>query len=230
MLRDAWRSLKLVVFVLRSLRRGFTGAFMVITAALFIVPPTQAEQQLLVLQTETTARNEALIMHRIAKLVTHFDSDALYSTIVAADPNGMDAETYRLMVEGFATGRVQVPAGANLFAGVVDNIAGDAPAPPRLTQGEHEAMQTQLRDLVTGPEKSYADLIAAEGRPLGELDLLLLLGGVEAELEVEEGVVLLTVTILPPLPTPVPVNCRSEVFKGTVRVTKELLVMVMVNL
>lgn len=170
MLRDAWRSLKLVVFVLRSLRRGFTGAFMVITAALFIVPPTQAEQQLLVLPADTTARDEALIMHRIAKLVTHFDSDALYSTIVAADPNGMDADTYRLMVEGFATGRVQVPTGANLFAGVVDGIVSDAPAPPRLTQGEREAMQAQLRDLVTGPEKSYADLIAAEGRPLGPED------------------------------------------------------------
>jgi len=173
MLRDAWRSLKLVFFVLRSLRRGFTGAFLVITAALFIVPPTPTEQQLLVLPADTTARNEALIMHRIAKLVTHFDSDALYSGIVAADPNGMDAETYRMMVEGFATGRVQVPADANLFAGVVGEITGDAPAPARLTQGEREAMQAQLRDLVTGPEKSYSELIATEGRPLGPDDDIL---------------------------------------------------------
>lgn len=107
MLRNALRPLKLLWVIFRAIRTGISGFVLMIAAATVIVPPTANESTLLDLTSDTTARNETLIIHRIAKAVKKINSDRLYRSLAETSDTGLTADDFRQLIDGFAEGSLQ---------------------------------------------------------------------------------------------------------------------------
>jgi hypothetical protein len=129
MLRDIFKSLKLIWIFFRAIRTGISGFILALTAAFFIAPPTTQETGVLNLSQSATARDEALIIHRLAKVATTVDSDKLYKALAEGGGTDLTPNDYRFLTEKFADGSLRLPDGANLASNTVAFAMDGSPAP-----------------------------------------------------------------------------------------------------
>lgn len=106
MLRTAFQQIRTLWIVLRALRTGLSGAFLVCVMALFVVPATQQEQTTFRF-TDDSDVQLTLTMHRIGKALVTADSDRLYDAIADSAPNDLATWQVRLLAGELAKGSMQ---------------------------------------------------------------------------------------------------------------------------
>lgn len=107
MLREMFRTIKLLFIAFNALRTGIFGAVLVTILALCVAPASSRERDTL----GTGVGNDpqlALIAHRAATLMVKADSDALYAAIAQAAPEEIFAWQVRFVAERLADGTMQI--------------------------------------------------------------------------------------------------------------------------
>lgn len=149
MLRNALKPLKLLWIIFRAIRTGISGFVLMIVAATLIAPPTENESTILDLTSDATARNEGLIIHRMAKAVVLIDSDWLYTSLAETSETGLTANGYRQLIGQFADGSIK----AEFKQSGTNDDAARQVATPLVPPAEH--------DSVLAPRTNSAKFVAA---------------------------------------------------------------------